>query len=62
MSVVLFILVKNESLKYITRERLDFKDYKTLLQLRDCALTVADKKTKITISEIFTTELKLDGN
>ena len=29
-----------------------------LLPLRDCALTVAAKNSKIAISEMFTTELK----
>ena len=47
------------SLNYLTREQLDFND-KTLLHLRDCALTVADKK--IAISEMFTTELKFAGD
>ena len=44
------------SLKYLTREQLDFKDNKTLLQLRNCALAVAAKNSKIAISEMFTTE------
>ena len=49
---------KLTSLNYLTREQLNFKDYKTLLQLRDCTPSVADKKNKIAISEVFTTELK----
>ena len=49
---------KLTSLNYLTREQLNFKDNKTLLQLRDCALPVADKKDKIAISEMFSTELK----
>ena len=35
---------KLTTLNYVTRKQLDFKDNKTLLQLRDCALAVADKK------------------
>ena len=35
---------KLTSLNYLTREQLDFEDNKTVLQLRDCMLTVADKK------------------
>ena len=34
------------SLNFLTREQLQFKDSKTLLQLRDCALAVVEKKTK----------------
>ena len=45
-------------LNYLTREQLSFKDNKTLLQLRDCALAVADKKNKIVVSNMFSTELK----
>ena len=47
---------KLTNLNYLTREQLDFKDNKMLLQLRDCALTVAAKNSKIAISEMFTTE------
>ena len=49
---------KLTSLNYLTRKQLDFKDNKTLLQLGDCTLAVAAKNSKISISEIFTTELK----
>ena len=45
-------------LSYLTREQLDFKDNETLLQLRDCALAVAEKKSKIAISKMFSTKLK----
>ena len=49
---------KLTSLNYLTREQLDFKDNKTVLQLRDCTLTVADKKNnKIAIFEMFTMNL-----
>ena len=34
-------------LNYIMCKQLNFKDNKTLLQLRDCALPVADKKKKL---------------
>ena len=53
---------KLTSLNYLTLEQLDFKDNKTLLQLRDCAFAVAAKTSKIAISENFTTELKLDAD
>ena len=49
---------KLTSLIYLTREQLTFKDNNMLLQLRDCTLAVADKKNRIAISEMFTTELK----
>ena len=42
------------SLSYLTREQLEFKDNKTLLQLRDCALAVTEKK-KNCHSEMFST-------
>ena len=59
MNVALAIRVKDQQvLRYLTREQLEFKDNKTLLQLRDCALAVAEKKNKIAISETFSTELK----
>ena len=50
---------KLTSLNYLKREQLDFKDNKTLLQLKDCLLAVAAKHSKIKISETFTTELNL---
>ena len=46
------------SLNYLTREQLEFQNSKTLLQLRDCALAVAEKKNIIVISETFSIELK----
>ena len=49
---------KLRSLNYLTREQLNFKDNKMLLQLRDCVLAVAAKITKLQFSEMFTTELK----
>ena len=45
-------------LNYLICEQLDFKGNKTLLQLRECALVVAAKNSKIAISEMFTTGLK----
>ena len=53
---------KLTSLNYLTREQLNFKDNKTLLQLRDCVLAVVDKKNKIAISETFSTELKFTAD
>ena len=44
-------------LGYFTREQLKFKDKKMLLQLKDCALAVHARNSKIAVSEIFTTEL-----
>ena len=40
---------------------MNFKNNKTLLQLRDCVLNVAQKKSKLAIAEMFTTELKFAG-
>ena len=49
---------KLRSLNYLARVQLNFKDNKTLLQLTDCAIAIADKKKKkITISEMFSKEL-----
>ena len=46
-----------------TIEQLNFKNNKNLLQLRDCALNVAQKKkSKLAITEMFTTELKFGGD
>ena len=42
----------------LTAEQLKYKDTTTLKQLRDCAISVANKKNKITISEMFSTELE----
>ena len=49
---------KLTSLNYLTRKQHGFKDNKLLLQLRDCAVAVANKKSKIEISEMFSTEFK----
>ena len=46
------------SLNYLTSEQLKFKDINLLKQLRDCALSVASKRNKLVISEMFCTELK----
>ena len=46
------------SLNYLTNEQLKFKDINLLKQLRDCALSVASKRNKFAISEMFCTELK----
>ena len=40
---------KLTSLNYLKHKQLNFKDNKTLLQLRDCAHTVGDNKSKTTI-------------
>ena len=53
-----YSLERLTSLCYLTREQLEFKDNKTLLQLRDCAIAVAEKKNKIAITKMFSTELK----
>ena len=45
-------------LSYLMRKQLKFKDKKTMLQLKDCALAVHARNSKIAISEMFTTELK----
>ena len=37
---------KLRSLNYLARVQLNFKDNKTLLQLTDCAIAIADKKKK----------------
>ena len=50
------------SLDYLTNEQLKFKNLTMLKQLRDCALSVAAKRRKIAISEMFTIELKLVGD
>ena len=45
-------------LSYLTCKQLKFKDEKTLLQLKDCALAVHARNSKIAISEMFTIKLK----
>ena len=50
------------SLNYLNVDQLNFKNNKTLLQLRDCTLNVARKKSKLAIAEMFTTELKFAGD
>ena len=49
---------KLTTIDYLTSEQLKFKDVITLKQIRDCALSVANKKNKVAISEMFSTELK----
>ena len=48
---------KLRRLNDLAQVQLNFKDNKTLLQLRFCTLVVADKNNKIAISEMFSTEL-----
>ena len=47
---------KLTTIDYLTAEQLKYKDTTTLKQLRDCAISVANKKNKIAISEMFSTE------
>ena len=49
---------KLTTIDYLTAEQLKYKDTTTLKQLRDCAISVANKNNKIAISEMFSTELK----
>ena len=49
---------KLTTIDYLTTEQLKFKDVITLKQLRDCAISVGNKKNKAAISEMFSTELK----
>ena len=51
-------LEKLTTIDYLTTEHLKYKDLTTLKQLRDCSISVASKKNKIAISEMFSTELK----
>ena len=51
-------LQKLTTIDYLTAEQLKFKDTTTLKQLRDCAFSVASKKNKIAISEMFSAEIK----
>ena len=51
-------LEKLTTIDYLTTEQLKYKDLTTLKQLRDCAISVASKKNKIAIFEMFSTELK----
>ena len=50
------------SLNYLTSEQLKFKNVTMLKQLRDCAFSVASKRNKLEILEMFTIELKFVGN
>ena len=50
------------SLNYLTIDQLQYKDNKTLLQLRDCALNVPKKKNKLAAAEMFITEIKFAGD
>ena len=50
------------SLNYLTIDQLQYKDNKTLLQLRDCALNVAKKKNKLALAEMLSTEIKFAGD
>ena len=50
------------SLNYLASEQLKFKDINLLKQLRDSALSVASKRNKLAISEMFCTELKFASN
>ena len=51
-------LEKLSTIDYLTAEQLKFKDTTTLKQLRDWTFSVASKKIKIAISEMFSTEMK----
>ena len=46
------------SLNYLTTEQMKFKNVTRLKQIRDCALSVAARRNKLAISEMFATEIK----
>ena len=50
------------SLNFLTIDELQYKDNKTLLQLKDCVLNVAKKKNKLAVAEMFSTEIKFAGD
>ena len=50
------------SFNYLTIDQLQYKDNKTLLQLKDCALNVVGKKNKSAVAEMFSTETKFVGD
>ena len=50
------------SLNYLTIDQLQYKDNKTLLQLRDRGLNVAKKKNNLAAAEMFSTEIKFAGD
>ena len=50
------------SLNYLTVDQLNFKNNKTFLQLRGCALNIARKQRKLAIAQMFATELKFAGD
>ena len=41
---------------------MQYKDNKTLLKLRDCALNVVKKKNKLAVAETFSIEIKFAGD
>ena len=49
-------------MNYLPIDQLQYKDNKTLLQLRDCALNVVRKKNKVVVAEMFSTEIKFAGD
>ena len=49
-------------MNYLLIDQLQYKDNKTLLQLRDCALNVVRKKNKVVVAEMFSTEIKFAGD
>ena len=50
------------SLNFLTMDELQYKDNKTLLQLKNCVLNVAKKKNKLAVAEMFSTEIKFAGD
>ena len=50
------------SLNYLMIDQLQYKDNKTLSQLRDCTINVARKKNKLAVTEMFSTEIKFAGD
>ena len=49
------------SLNFLTIDQLQYKDNKTLLQLRD-ALNVPKKKNKFAVAEMFSKETEFEGD
>ena len=55
-------LLKLATIDYLTKDQLKFVDKDLLQQLKDCAISVLERKCKNAVAQMFAVELKFTSN
>ena len=55
-------LLKLATIDYLTRDQLEFVNKDLVQQLKDCVISVSERKCKNTVAQMFPVELKFASN